>query len=261
VRNILIIKLSLLFIANIALARDVDYQGAGEIVINVQPGEPTQMQFPGKVSGGFRKRQSSLFITPKDNDLIVFANETLAEEGEALIVRLDDGRSYPVRVQRSSEHFPRDPQVSVRDRRDNAALLGDDDAPAAYEQREFDRHNPNTIAGFMRELVLASEYDKKRIPGYRVNTEHKGETVLADGTLRATIDRIFIGPNMWGYVIDASNEMDISQQINPVLFRLHGTRAVSLSNWELAPKPLNIEQQISGKHKTKVYVITTPRRN
>ncbi|MCB0320345.1 MAG: hypothetical protein KDD60_05410, partial [Bdellovibrionales bacterium] len=144
--------------------------------------------------------------------------------------------------------------------RDSAILSNDEEEVAPYERREFEEKDPQSVPGFMRELILAAEFGKQKIPGYRISDQYRGETVLNDGTLRATVDKIFIGPNLWGYVIDAANELDVSQKINPASFRLDGTRAVSLTNWELSAKPMNIEQQIAGKHKTKVYVITKPRK-
>jgi len=106
---------------------------------------------------------------------------------------------------------------------------------------------------------LVAELGKKQINGYRVSDAHRGETVLNDGTMLATIDQIFIGPNLWGYVLDTQNLLDSSQLINPATFRLDGTRAVSARNWELAAKPLDIEQQLAAKDKTKVYIITRAR--
>jgi hypothetical protein len=85
---------------------------------------------------------------------------------------------------------------------------------------------------------------------------YKGQQVLNDGTLMATIDRIYIGPTLWGYVLDTQNSLEQTQKINPAAFRVDGTRAVSAKNWELAPLPMTIEQQLSGKHKTKVYIVT-----
>lgn len=242
-----------------ATGEDVDYLGEGEISIRVTPGEPTQVRFPGTISGGFRKKTSSLSLDRKDADLILFSNESITEEGEALIVRLEDGRSYPIRIRRASNDFPRQPQIQIFDRRHSVLAESDEEAPE-YARQEFSRKNPATVAGFMRELVLVAEYGKDKIPGYRMTDRYRGETVLDDGTLKATIDKIFVGPNLWGYVIDASNSLDVSQRLNPATFRLDGTRAISMTNWELAAKPLNVEQQITRKHATKVYVITRPKR-
>jgi len=75
----------------------------------------------------------------------------------------------------------------------------------------------------------------------------------------ATIDSIYIGPNLWGYVIDAKNLLNTTQRVNPASFRIDGARAISASNWELSPKPFNVEQQIAGKDQTKIYIVTRAR--
>jgi len=242
-----------------AQSENIDYRGEGEISVRVTPGEPTQVRFPDTISGGFRKKTSSLSLDRKESDLILFSNESITEEGEALIVRLEDGRSYPIRVRRANDSFPRQPQLQIFDRRTSMLSEEDDDTPE-YARSGFSKKDPATVAGLMRELVLVAEYGKEKIPGYRMTDRYKGEAVLDDGTLRATVDKIFVGPNLWGYVIDASNELDVSQRLNPATFRLDGTRAISMTNWELTAKPLNIEQQIAGKHETKVYVITRPKK-
>jgi hypothetical protein len=111
----------------------------------------------------------------------------------------------------------------------------------------------------MREMVLVAEFGKKTIPGYTLSERHKGETVVSDGALLAKIDKIFIGPNLWGYVLDTTNLLDQSQKLNAAAFRIDGTRAISASNWELAARPLNVEEQIAAKHNTKVYIVTRAR--
>lgn len=243
-----------------AFARDVEYKNT-EIAVHVNPGEPTQIQFPGEVTGGFKKSASALSIQKKDHDLIVFANEKISDQGEAIIVRLKDGRSYSVRVHKASGESPRDDVVRVEDGR-GSILQGDeeeDEEGIVPKEKKFDKAPPTQVAGLMREMVLAAEFGKSGIPGYRVSERHKGEAVLSDGTIQATIDKIFIGPNLWGYVIDAKNMLDQTQKINPAAFRLDGTRAISVTNWELSPRPINIEEQISGKHNSKVYIITKAR--
>lgn len=235
-------------------ARDVDYKD-GEIPINVNPGEPTEIRFPGMVKGGYKKKNSSLYIDKKDTDLIVFANEGLNDKGEAIIVRLDDGRSYPLRVRLADQMHPRDDTIKIDDKRE-AGSADEEEELQEYKEKKSEYAPPSSISGFVREMVLVSEFGKKSIPGYRASDRYKGETVLHDGTVRATIDKIFIGPNLWGYVIDTENMLDQTQQINPASFRIDGTRAISAQRWELAPRPLTIEQQISGKDKVKVYVVT-----
>lgn len=249
-----IISAALCLAALPCYARDVDYKD-GEVAVNVNPGEPTQIRFPGIVKGGYKKTNSSLYLDKKDTDLIVFSNEGLGDKGEAIIVRLEDGRSYSVRVRPADQMHPRDDVVKIEDGRE-AAMAEEEEELAAYKEGKFEYAPPSTVSGFIREMVLVSEFGKKGIPGYRVSDRFRGETVLHDGTVRATIDKIFIGPNLWGYVIDAENMLDQTQQINPASFRLDGTRAVSAQRWELSPRPLTIEQQIAGKDKAKVYVVT-----
>lgn len=237
-----------------AWARDVDYKNS-EVTVHVTPGEPTEIQFPGKISGGFKRRQSALSIDRKDDALILFASEGLSLQGEAILVRLGDGRSYSVRVARSSADSPRDPIVRLRDERGAITGANEEEEPA-YREKSFEYAPATQISGLMREMMLTAEFGKAAVPGYRESDRFKGEVVLNDGTLVATVERIFIGPNLWGYVIDVQNLLDTSQRINPASFRLDGTRAVSARNWELAPRPMNAEQQLAAKERTKIYIIT-----
>lgn len=240
-----------------AFARDLAYTN-DEVSVYVTPGEPTQMQFPGPVSGGVKRKASALSLQPNDDTLVMFASESINAAGEAIIVRLRDGRSFSVRVRRSDESNPRDSVVKLRDER--TSVLSDPSEEPSYVERKFDPASPQLVSGLMREMVLVSEFGKKSIPGYRVTDRYKGEPVLNDGTLVATIDRIFMGPNLWGYVLDASNMLDTSQKLNPASFRLDGTRAVSAKNWELAPRPVSAEQRISGASGSKVYIVTRARK-
>ncbi len=238
-----------------AYARDVEYE-SGEIEINVTPGEPTQVRFPGNIQGGIKKNLSALHLDKTDQDLVVFASEGITPEGEAVIVRLADGRSYSVRVRVADELHPRDDVVKIEDK---SVGYVDPEEEAAYKEKKFAYAPPNTVSGLMREMMLFAEFGKKGIAGYRVSDRYRGETVLSDGALKATVDTIFIGPNLWGYVIDAENLLDQTVKLNPATFRLDGARAISATEWELAPKPLNVEQQIAAREKTKVYVITRPK--
>ncbi|NLF24151.1 MAG: hypothetical protein GX589_00635 [Deltaproteobacteria bacterium] len=241
------------FYSSSALAREIEYAGA-EVTINVAPGEPTQINFPSEIKGGYKPKISNVDLDRKDSDLIVFAGEGLSEKGEAIIVRLTDGHSYSLRLRLADDANPRDDVVRIDDRRVGSED-GEEDLPP-HKERRFTYAPANTVSGLMREMVLAAELGKKGIPGYRVSERYRGETVLSDGTMRATIDRIFIGPNLWGYVLDTHNMLDQTQQINPASFRLDGTRAISAERWELAPRPINVEQQISGKDKAKIYIVT-----
>lgn len=239
-----------------SFARDVEYKDS-EVSIFVKPGEPTQVQFPGDLSGGFKKKGSALSIDQKDTDLIVYATERIPADGEAIIVRLKDGRSYSLRVKRSGDGQDRDDVVRIED--GGRSILEEEEGGSRQNAPVLSKAPPTHIAGLMREMVLVSEFGKASIPGYRETNRYHGQTVLSDGTVEAKIDRIFIGPNLWGYVLDAKNMLDQSQRLNPASFRLDGTRAIMAQNWELAPRPLNIEEQISGKHDSKIYIVTRPR--
>lgn len=239
-----------------ASARDLEY-GGREISVFIKPGEPTQIQFPSTIAGGFKKKQSSLNLDRKGTDLVVFGQDSLTEAGEAIIVRLENGKSYSIRVHRSSPDKPRDDMVRIEDSLTSPQSSGDDDdKDPPHKEKTFDYAPPNQVSGLMREMMLNAEFGKTGITGYRVSDIHRGETVLSDGTITAKIDRIFIGPNLWGYVVDAENLLQTSQKINAGSFRIDGTLAISAKDWELAAQPLNHEQQIAAKHRTKLYIIT-----
>ena len=240
-------------VATSAWARDLQYNNE-EVSVYVTPGEPTQIQFPGVISGGFKKKQSAISLDRKNTDLVIFAQDAISENGEAIIVRLDDGRNYSLRIKKSSPDSPRDDIVKIDDSRPVVNANSEEEAP--YKEKNFEYAPPSQVSGLMREMVLNAEFGKAAIPGYRVSDHHKGETVLNDGTMQATIDKIFIGPNLWGYVIDATNVLDQTQRLNPGSFRLDGTRAISAEQWELSPRPLDAEQEIAAKHKTKIYIVT-----
>jgi len=257
-RQVFQIVLVLLLILSVDLtyARDVEVTSStSEVTVWVAPGEPTQVKFPGKVSGGYMKQNSAVTVDRRESDLVVFGNETLSSTGEVILVRLDDGRSYSLRVLRAEGANVRDAQVTVEDGKEILAKEGEEEDLPHIEQK-FDYAPPSRVAGLMREMILAMEFGKASISGYRMSEKHKGETVLADGTIRASIERIFVGPNLWGYVVSAENLLDQSQRLNPGSFRIDGTRAISISNWELAPRPMNVEEQFADKHRTKIYIIT-----
>ena len=239
-----------------AYARDLEYNNQ-EVTVRVNPGEPTQIQFPGQVSGGFKRKNAAISLDKKNEDLIVFAQEAIPDQGEAIIVRLEDGRSFSLRVQRATAESPRDDFIKISDSRDSG--LPTDEEEPAYREKTFQYAPPTAISGLVREMMLTTEFGKKSISGYRASDRYKGQTVLDDGTIRAVVDNIYIGSNLWGYVITAENLLDTTQKLNPATFRLDGTRAISANNWELAPKPVNVEQQVAGKDKTKIYIVTRSR--
>ena len=242
-------------LAGEALARDVEYPGS-EVDVRVTPGEPTQIQLPGEIAGGFKKKLSAVSIDRKGGDLIIFANEGISESGEAIIVRLTDSRSYSLRIKRATSDNPRDDVIKINDDRSARVMASEEDEFPGYKDRQFQYAPASQVSGLMREMILAGEFGKSEIAGYRVSEKYKGEVVLNDGTVEAKIDKIFIGANLWGYVLETSNLLDQTQKINPATYRLDGTRAVSAEQWELSPRPLTAEEQVSGRDKTRVYVIT-----
>ncbi len=247
----------ILTISGATFAREVEYKG-NEIEILVVPGEPTQLQFPDEIQGGFKKNLSSLHIDRKNKDLIVFASEGLPDKGEAVIVRLKNGKSYSIRILKTTEISERDDVVEILDdRRDYAKAT---ENPKEYEKGVDGFAPPSAVSGLMRELVLSTEFGKTVIPGYRPSERYTGETVLNDGAVKATIKEIYLGPELWGYVLEAENMLDQTIQLNPATFRLDGTRAISATRWELKPRPMNIEQQISKAEKAYVYIVTKARR-
>jgi hypothetical protein len=243
-----------------ASARDVEYSDKnGEIDIYVNVGEPTEVLFDGaKIRDGFKNSNAGIALDRKDSSLVVFGKENMNENGEAILVRLDDGRSYPLRIRRASQDNPRDAKVSIGDGR-GAVGSSEEEQPAPYKEQGFAYAPPSKVSGLMREMVLGAEFGKASIPGYTISEKYKGQTVVSDGAVVAKIDKMYIGSNLWGYVLDATNLLDQTQKLNPAAFRIDGTRAISLSNWELAPRPLNVEEQIANKHNTKVYIVTRAR--
>lgn len=246
-------------VINPATARDVEYSsGNGEIQVWVNVGEPTEIMFEGgKIKDGFKNSNAGIALERKDSSLVVFGKDNINENGEALLVRLEDGRSYPIRIRKASLDNPRDAQVVVGDGK--SAVGPAEEEPKAYMERNYEYAPASKVSGLMREMVLVAELGKGTIPGYQISDKYKGQTVVSDGAILAKIDKIFVGPNLWGYVLDTTNLLDHSQKLDPATFRIDGTRAVSASNWELAPRPLNVEQQISNKHNIKVYIVTRAR--
>lgn len=243
-----------------AFARDVQYQeGDGEIEVFVNVGEPTEISFEGgQIKDGFHNSNAPIAIQNKGSALIIFGKQNMTADGAALIVRLNDGRSYPIRVMVANEKNPRDAQIIIEDGK-GAFGAEEEQAPEGYTERGYDYAPASKVSGLMREMVLVAEFGKKAIPGYTMSDKYKGQTVVSDGSILAKIDRMFIGPNLWGYVLDTTNLLDQSQKLNPATFRIDGTRAVSSSSWELAARPLNVEEQISNKHNAKVYIVTRSR--
>ena len=239
-----------------AEAREVKYDGS-EVTVFVKPGEPTQVSFPEKILGGFKKENSAIALEREGNYLILFAQPHLDNEGEVIIVHLDDERSYSLRFIPSDDNNQRDSSIEIQDTRPLPA-------PEEVETNQLKPGGPapaSKVAGLMREMVLTAEFGKRKpIPGYRRSNRYSGEVLLHDGAIEAKIDEIYIGSNYWGYVISVENKLESTQALNPATFRIDGTRAVTASNWELSPTPLTAEQKVSSGHTGKVYVVTRAKR-
>lgn len=237
-----------------AIARDVNYSG-NEMSVYVTPGEPTQVTFPSKISGGFKRKHTSLALERQGNFLVIFAQPEIPYEGEALLVHLDDKRSYALRILPADDENPRDEFIIIKDQREDSG----DESLGTPDNRfpNIGYAPPSVVPGLMREMVLVTEFGKKKgIQGYRRSNTYTGETILHDGTIQAKIKEMFLGSNLWGYIIEVENLLDTSYKINPAAFRLDGTRAIMAERWELAAKPLTAEQELASAHKAKLYVVT-----
>jgi hypothetical protein len=247
-------SLSLTFSVSDAEAREVKY-GGSEVPVYVTPGEPTQITFPSKIEGGFKRKHSALALQRQENFMVVFAQPEIPYEGEALLVHLKDKRSYALRILPSDDDNPRDEFIDIQDLRDDVIGDGGQETDPYRQPEGFP--SPNFVSGLMREMVLVAEFGKRGgIPGYRRSNRYTGETVLHDGTIEAKVLEIFMGTDHWGYVLEVENLLDSAYKINPASFRLDGTRAVVAERWELSPRPLTAEQKIAGGHKGKVYIVT-----
>ncbi len=243
-----------LFYTGNAFARDINYTG-NELAVYVTPGEPTQVTFPSKISGGFKRKHTSLALERQGNFLVIFAQPEIPYEGEALLVHLDDKRSYALRILPADDENPRDEFVNINDLRE-----GNGDESSGSPDNRFPNIGyapPSVVPGLMREMVLVTEFGKKKgVRGYKRSNTYTGETILHDGTISAKIKEMFLGSNLWGYIIEVENLLDTTYKINPAAFRLDGTRAIMAERWELAAKPLTAEQELANAHKAKVYVVT-----
>ena len=245
---------AILAVVNSASAREVKYSG-NEVPVYVTPGEPTQITFPSKIEGGFKRKHSALALQRQENFLVVFAQPEIPYEGEALLVHLSDKRSYALRVLPSDDDNPRDEFIDVKDQREDVSGDGVAETDQYLQPRGF--APPTYVNGLMREMILVSEFGKRgSIQGYRRSNRYTGETILHDGSVEAKVLEIFMGTDLWGYVLEVENLMDTSYKINPATFRLDGTRAVVVQNWELSPKPDTAEQKLAKGNVAKVYIVT-----
>jgi len=258
--RVLLAGLILVSFVSVSQARDLTYSG-GEQTVYVSPGEPTQITFPGKIEGGFKSKNAAIALEKQENFLLVFAQDQLPVDGTALLVHLSDKRSYALRIKPATSPGQKDTSVNIIDPREPEVEVEEPSQQKALTKKEADFAPPSTVAGLMREMILASEFGKaKGIPGYRKSSKYAGETVLHDGTLEAKIHEMFMGTDLWGYVLDVENLLDTTHKLNPATFRLDGTMAVSAERWELAPRAVNQEQKLANSHKGKVYIVTIAKR-
>ncbi len=241
----------------LAFARDIQY-GGSEQAVYVRPGEPTQISFPGPIEGGFKRKQSAVALEKQDTYLVLFAQPQLSPDGEAIIVHLEDKRTYSLRVLPATEDRPRDGFVNIIDSRDPEIDL---ESSPDKVQKPTGFAPPSLVSGLVREMVLVAEFGKKKgITGYRRSNSYSGETIIHDGAIKADVDEIFMGSDLWGYVVNVENLLGTTQRVNPATFRLDGTRAISAQRWELAPKPVTAEQEAAQAHKMKLYIVTKAKR-
>lgn len=245
--------ISVLCLVTPAWAREFRYSGE-EAEIYVQPGEPTQVNFPEKIVGGYKRKDSTVELQRRDNFVVFFAQPELPSNGEVVILVAEDKRTYSLRLKPASPKNLRDESVQIVDqRRPEGTEEEDEESP-----RKAQGFAPaNHVSGLMREMTLVAEFGKKRgITGYRRSNRYSGEVILHDGSVEAKIDEIFMGSNLWGYVITITNLLDTNQRINPATFRLAGTQAVSAERWELAPRPATAEQMTANAHVARIYIVT-----
>src|SRR5688572_4284445 len=161
--------LLLLALSTPAFARDLQY-GGDEAIIRVRPGEPTQVTFPGKIEGGFKRdKNSNIVLERQNNFLVVFSRPQLGLDGESLIVHLEDSRSYALRIVPATETDERDVSVKIivtREPDEEEVETGSSNPLPSGESVAF--APPSTISGLMREMMLAAEFGKQKgIAGYR----------------------------------------------------------------------------------------------
>ena len=139
--------LSTLIISRPTHARDVEYSsGSGEIPVWVNVGEPTEVIFEGgRIKNGFKNRNAGIDLDRKDSSLIIFGKENLNENGEALLVRLENGTSYPLRVRKASSDNPRDAQVVVGDGK--GAMGSEEEVPPPFQERSYEYAPPSKVSG------------------------------------------------------------------------------------------------------------------
>jgi hypothetical protein len=87
--------------------------GPSDPVINVAIGDPTVIEFEAAVDGGWMRKSSGLSLQPRDNVLAVFPSSKLQPQGEAIAVRLKDGRIYRMHFAPADASHPAQGRIKV----------------------------------------------------------------------------------------------------------------------------------------------------
>jgi hypothetical protein len=74
-----------------------------EKIIEVRPYETTQVVFPRNVDYGFKHPNSDVKVDKAANVLVVSASESLKKGGEPIVVFLDDGTFFPLRIIKAAD--------------------------------------------------------------------------------------------------------------------------------------------------------------
>jgi hypothetical protein len=84
-----------------------------ERVIEVRPYEPTQVVFPRKIDHGFKHPNSDVKVDKAANVLVVSASGSLKKGGEPIVVFLDDGTFFPLRIIKAANPASRRVSLNV----------------------------------------------------------------------------------------------------------------------------------------------------
>ena len=84
-----------------------------ERVIEVRPYEPTQVVFPRKIDYGLKHPNSDVKVDKAANVLVVSASESLKKGGESIVVFLDDGTFFPLRIIKAANPASRRVSLNV----------------------------------------------------------------------------------------------------------------------------------------------------
>jgi hypothetical protein len=87
-----------------------------ETPIYLRLGEPTLVEFPAAIEGGFRTKHSSYSLERDKNQLVLFLNKTTPNpKGEGILVMLKDGRICALRLLEETPEHSRDVVVRISD--------------------------------------------------------------------------------------------------------------------------------------------------